>query len=65
MGESDVCGLTAAGQAGAREKRVARGEVVSGVQEHPWQVRHRDPQTGRSVLLYRSCMCVIIGAAHL
>ena len=41
MGERDICGVTAAGQGGAREKRVVRGEVVSGVQEHPWQVRHR------------------------
>ena len=38
-GETEICGVTAAGQAGAREKRVVQGQVVSAVQDHPWQVR--------------------------
>ena len=38
-GETEICGVTAASQAGAREKRVVQGQVVSAVQDHPWQVR--------------------------
>ena len=38
-GETEICGVTAAGQARAREKRVVQGQVVSRVQDHPWQVR--------------------------
>ena len=34
----EICGVTAASQAETREKRVVQGQVVSTVQDHPWQV---------------------------
>ena len=38
-GETEICGVTVASQAETREKRVVQGQVVSTVQDHPWQVR--------------------------